>query len=469
MPKKTGTSPKNPYNTRLSARQLFPPEGLNEPAGDAQHAEALPIEQLREAEIETSAPAHPSSAVDPPIVFQQPGKLSSNQPKSRVAPNDSGWVPTQSLLEGLKQQIVGLMKEEVAKCMRDLREDASRETPRPSFTTSVNSTTQPAPLLGRNDIPPPLYSRPPPPVSEYHGYHSSHRRCSSPIRSWRLQYDGDNKRLNVEEFIFRAETLTHNTLRSDFSLLVRNFPQLLSDSLVNWYWTFLRSNPSPTWDQLRFALRADWAGRTLDVDVHRQMLGRRQQPGESFVMYYQALVNLRNQLKAPMSETDFVERVRTGLLPDIQDKLCLHRTDTIGQLRMLVNEIQASKERSRAMLSSFARPRARVEEAASLMVEPDENIETYVDAVEAVAKYQPPKPKCWNCDAEGHYYHDCDKEPTGFFCYGCGRKGTVKPRCPSCSQKNRSRVESSNTSSRPQRAILSAAEAGETLPSHPQP
>lgn len=43
---------------------------------------------------------------------------------------------------------------------------------------------------------------------------------------------------------------------------------------------------------------------------------------------------------------------------------------------------------------------------------------------------------CWNCDAEGHRFMDCDKQQVMMFCYRCGRKGYSLRNCPDCLQES---------------------------------
>lgn len=40
--------------------------------------------------------------------------------------------------------------------------------------------------------------------------------------------------------------------------------------------------------------------------------------------------------------------------------------------------------------------------------------------------------KCYNCENWGHSFLDCSVSNSGDFCTMCGRKGVLKPKCPSC-------------------------------------
>lgn len=43
-----------------------------------------------------------------------------------------------------------------------------------------------------------------------------------------------------------------------------------------------------------------------------------------------------------------------------------------------------------------------------------------------------PRMKCYNCDNWGHSFLDCSYSNSGDFCTMCGKKGVLKPNCPSC-------------------------------------
>lgn len=40
---------------------------------------------------------------------------------------------------------------------------------------------------------------------------------------------------------------------------------------------------------------------------------------------------------------------------------------------------------------------------------------------------------CYNCSNLGHVFKNCPIAPTGVFCYRCGHRDTITPRCPNCS------------------------------------
>lgn len=42
---------------------------------------------------------------------------------------------------------------------------------------------------------------------------------------------------------------------------------------------------------------------------------------------------------------------------------------------------------------------------------------------------------CWNCDRAGHAHNKCYAKKS-IFCYGCGKKNTIRPKCSNCSSKN---------------------------------
>lgn len=49
--------------------------------------------------------------------------------------------------------------------------------------------------------------------------------------------------------------------------------------------------------------------------------------------------------------------------------------------------------------------------------------------------WNPSRIKCYNCEQWGHSFLDCNVSVTGDFCTSCGRKGLLKPNCPTCFAK----------------------------------
>lgn len=74
-----------------------------------------------------------------------------------------------------------------------------------------------------------------------------------------------------------------------------------------------------------------------------------------------------------------------------------------------------------------------------LFFEPDQQQIGY-PAVDAL-QLQPGRAvyRCYNCDEEGHTYHDCQVATRNVFCYGCGAKGIYRPQCQRCAVNSKRR------------------------------
>lgn len=281
------------------------------------------------------------------------------------------------------------------------------------------------------------------------------------MKGWQLQYDGDNTKLSVEEFIFRVESLTGRSLQGDFALLMDNFHTLLAKKVSGWYWTLLRTNPYPSWEIVKAALRTDWSDHLRDIDIRNKMSVRRQRPDERFADYFQDLHRLRAQLQRQMPESDFVETVKAGLLPSYQPLLCLRDTSSLDSLKALVIELELARLRTNSRWQ-----RAHVEEVQTEQDQSSQHYRQFPDFFEGVEAVSTGRSGtiCWNCDRPGHFYTECLEPPQGVFCYGCGKKGVYKPQCPACSTKNPRRVENTTNSSRPGPARTQQAVSTPTAP-----
>lgn len=152
-----------------------------------------------------------------------------------------------------------------------------------------------------------------------------------------------------------------DSLNGDFETLVANLHLLLHGRVLDWYWTISRQNPFPSWENVKYALRADWGEHSNDVDILRRLLARKQRADEPFASYYQDIFRLRTFLNSPMGEMEFIETVRSNLLPSIQKQLCAHHITSIAQLRALVQSIQTTDARIRSHAPSYARSQPRLE------------------------------------------------------------------------------------------------------------
>lgn len=258
-------------------------------------------------------------------------------------------------------------------------------------------------------------------------------RVSQIIHNWKLKFTGRSGCLSVDNFIYRAEALTNQTLNGNLGLLCANASLLFEDKALHWFWRFHRSLYSFQWSDLCRALRQQYRDSRTDVDFREMIRDRKQQQGETFDSFYESVIDLVDRLEEPLGDTTLVEILRRNLLPDIQHEILNLKISSVGQLRDICRRreffLQDVKRKHGVSVSKPHQFQKRVNE---IEVGEDEVSLDHDKALE-VSEI---KLSCWNCSKVGHRYQDCLSEKT-VFCYGCGNPQTYKPNCPKCASRTK--------------------------------
>lgn len=253
------------------------------------------------------------------------------------------------------------------------------------------------------------------------------------MSNWKLKFNGGQNGLSVDNFIYRIEALTAQTLQGNFDLLCGNASSLFDGKANDWFWRYHRSVNSIRWNDLCRALREQYQDSRTDIDLRELIRERKQKPGESFDNFYEAIVALTDRLKIPLSDETLVEILRRNLLPEIQHEILNIEIKSLQFLRDTCRrrEFFMQDMRRRHGFAS-AKTLPAMKRVSELDIEESEILESETsksDEVFALSLI------CWNCKKNGHRYQDCLSERT-IFCYGCGASDTYKPNCPKCSPKN---------------------------------
>lgn len=253
------------------------------------------------------------------------------------------------------------------------------------------------------------------------------------MSNWKLKFNGGQNGLSVENFIYRVEVLTVQTLQGNYDLLCGNASSLFEGKASDWFWRYHRSVEVISWSQLCRALRQQYQDSRTDVDIRELIRDRKQKQNESFDSFYDSIVSLTDRLKEPLSDETLVEILRRNLLPEIQHELLNIEVKSLQFLRDSCRRREfflQDMRRRHCFPSSKPIPiTKRVSEIGQDIIEEDTEIEIFPNEVSAISLI------CWNCRKHGHRYHDCLSERT-IFCYGCGAPDTFKPNCTKCNSKN---------------------------------
>lgn len=270
------------------------------------------------------------------------------------------------------------------------------------------------------------------------------------ISNWKLKFNGGQNGISVDNFIYRVEALTAQTLQGNYDLLCGNASSLFDGKVNDWFWRYHRSVNCIRWQDLCRALREQYQDSRTDVDLRELIRERKQKPNESFDSFYDSIVSLTDRLRTPLSDGLLVEILRRNLLPEIQHEI----------LNIEIRSLQHLRDTCRRREFFMQDMRRRHGLAISKPVPIPKRL-SELDADENVVLTDPPDEisainfVCWNCGQGGHRYQDCLEERT-IFCYGCGAPNTYRPNCAKCASKNGRfcAQTSAHTSSRAQTAEI---------------
>lgn len=241
------------------------------------------------------------------------------------------------------------------------------------------------------------------------------------IHNWQIRFTGDPKGMPVENFIYRVEALTRQTLGGNFDLLCDHMSALFESKASDWFWRHHKSCRRIIWSDFCNALREQYNDTRTDVDYREMIRDRKQKPGEPFDTFYDALIDISDRLATPLPERLLVEILRRNLQPEIQHELLNLEIKSVSQLREICRKREFFLQDMGKMfgLSKSLVPRRQVHE---LFQEDSEIADEEISAISLV---------CWNCQKSGHRYQEC-LDDRRVFCYGCGTPNVYKPTCSTC-------------------------------------
>lgn len=246
------------------------------------------------------------------------------------------------------------------------------------------------------------------------------------LNGWKLKFTGEG--LSIDNFIYRVEALTHQTLEGNFGILCKNASSLFEGKASEFYWRHHKAVGQVRWDLLCEALRNQFRDQRDDADVEDLIRARKQKPNESFEAFYDDIARLIDQMEIPIIKKNLVRILKANLRPEIRHEILHLEINSVSELRDVCRRREAFLEDIKPQMNSgklvpFRRNIAELVEHDKVVVQ--EETEEEVGAVALI---------CWNCQQEGHRYQDCLAERR-VFCYGCGAAKTYKPNCARC-QKN---------------------------------
>lgn len=146
-----------------------------------------------------------------------------------------------------------------------------------------------------------------------------------------MKFSADLRGMSVDNFIYRVEALTNQTLNGNFDLLCNHISTLFDAN--DWFWRYHQSVQSIKWSLLRDALRKYYKDSRTDIDLREMIRDRKQKGNENFDSFYELIIEISDRLSEPLSERVLVEILRRNLLPEIQHEILNFKVNTVSELR----------------------------------------------------------------------------------------------------------------------------------------
>lgn len=260
-------------------------------------------------------------------------------------------------------------------------------------------------------------------------HHSYKPITPNQLDKWGLKFDGSNKTLTVEDFVFRVELL-----RTDYNcpwdVLLKGFHHLVTGNASSWFWAFRMKNPTYEWHTLKYHLIKKFRNFESDFEIQRRIMERRQAPNESADSFITEIVKLKNQMRLHVDEAELVKIVKDNLKDGLAQ---LVFPITIYNFDHLLEECKRA-ERNISKRSSHRMPLGNPRKIYEIEMHNDPEEDEQVRLVEALQKDKLPAKQlvCWNCKTSGHSFIECPVVQRNVFCYRCGFDGVTSPTCPRC-------------------------------------
>ncbi|XP_036339322.1 uncharacterized protein LOC118748755 isoform X2 [Rhagoletis pomonella] len=250
-------------------------------------------------------------------------------------------------------------------------------------------------------------------------------------QDWKVSYDGTG---SVSDFLFKLNTLCERTQCTDEQLMA-SFHLFLSGRAEEWYWLFTKQNPDATYLFLCYSIKREFGTLKSDHEIIMEISMRRQKANESYDTFHTDILALNARLKEPMSENLLMDILKRNVDSSLKLMLFNAGAQTLHDLRDVARNGEQILKETRSLVPNYSGRHVN----ETMAITPDEwtgGMDVEVDPqVEALNFQRTRKPdysgiQCWNCDKMGHSYIYCEEAIRNVFCFKCGEKGMVTPRCP---------------------------------------
>ncbi|XP_037929927.1 uncharacterized protein LOC119664528 [Teleopsis dalmanni] len=162
------------------------------------------------------------------------------------------------------------------------------------------------------------------------------------LERWHIKFDGSNRDMTVESFLFRVERMREQYGVS-YQQLFTEFHCLLSGDALKWFWQLLEhqeGNRYFDYFQLKPELLAQFKSAESDYDIIRRIMERKQQPNEDFKRFYKDIHDLTFRLKRKIPEPDLAAIIKNNIRAGLASLLFSATFSSLTDLRRECNRAE---------------------------------------------------------------------------------------------------------------------------------
>lgn len=260
----------------------------------------------------------------------------------------------------------------------------------------------------------------------------------SRVESWDLNFSGDSRSIQVEDFLSRIQKLARHEGVSNGELLL-NIHKRLKGEAYDWWFT--RESHLTSWKRFENEIRFRYGNPNRDRGIRAQIRELKQKKGETFIAFVTEVEKLNQCLQRPFSSRTLFELIWENMRPHYRSRLSVLDIENLEDLIEVNHKIDANDP-------GFYRPQEGRKELHHLEVDESDSEDSYQEpTIHSLKVNQSDKKKtvlsnsqpiqqpnpvpgllCWNCRKTGHIWKQC-REPKQFFCYMCGNPGRTVRNC----------------------------------------
>lgn len=155
------------------------------------------------------------------------------------------------------------------------------------------------------------------------------------LDKWHVKFDGTNKSIAVESFLFRVERL-RSQHEISYDQLFRDFHCLVTGPALKWYWQILEDHaedPNFGYLALKTELLGHFKMAESDYEIIRQIMERKQLVAESFDDFYGEVHDLTFKLRNKIPEKELVGIIKGNLKPYLANLTFASKMNTLADLK----------------------------------------------------------------------------------------------------------------------------------------